>query len=166
MMHSGLPDVFERRESEVRSYCRSFPRVFDKAKGAFLYDTEGRQYIDFFCGAGAFNYGHNPPALKRALLDYIESDGVAHSLDLATVAKERFLLEFQSTILHPRQLIIVFNCQSERRQWSRGKSQTGTKNQEAQHGRGIHQRISRAQQWRAFGHRRHVLPWRVLHPAG
>jgi diaminobutyrate-2-oxoglutarate transaminase len=77
--------------------CRSFPKVFQRAEGAWLYDREGKAYIDFLCGAGSLNYGHNPPALKRALVNYIEADGVAHALDLATGAKERFLLELEST---------------------------------------------------------------------
>jgi diaminobutyrate-2-oxoglutarate transaminase len=96
--------VFERLESRVRSYCRSFPTVFERAQGAWLYGRDGKSYIDFFCGAGSLNYGHNPPAIKRALLDYLESDGVAHALDMATVAKERFLIEFELTILRPRNL--------------------------------------------------------------
>ncbi len=51
--------VFETYESEVRSYCRSFPSVFQKAKGSIITDVEGNDYLDFFCGAGAVNYGHN-----------------------------------------------------------------------------------------------------------
>jgi diaminobutyrate-2-oxoglutarate transaminase len=53
-------NVFEGRESEVRSYSRSFPAVFDSAKGPCMFDTGGRRYIDLFCGAGTLNYGHNP----------------------------------------------------------------------------------------------------------
>ena len=41
-------DIFEKYESEVRSYCRSFPTVFKKAKGSVLTDTEGKEYIDFY----------------------------------------------------------------------------------------------------------------------
>jgi diaminobutyrate-2-oxoglutarate transaminase len=96
--------VFDRLESRVRSYCRSFPGVFERAQGTWLYDRHGNSYIDFFCGAGSLNYGHNPPAIKRALLDYLASDGVAHALDMATVAKERFLTEFELIVLRPRRL--------------------------------------------------------------
>ncbi|MGZ5565710.1 MAG: diaminobutyrate--2-oxoglutarate transaminase, partial [Limisphaerales bacterium] len=39
--------IFDRRESEVRSYCRAFPAVFNKAQGAFLYDEAGTRYLDF-----------------------------------------------------------------------------------------------------------------------
>ena len=104
MIQPSLPEIFERRESEVRSYCRSFPKVFNKAKGPFLFDVEGRRYIDFFCGAGALNYGHNDDSIKRAILDYIASDGIVHSLDIATSAKERFLERFEAVILTPRNL--------------------------------------------------------------
>ena len=97
-------NVIERHESAVRSYCRSFPRTFTQARGHEIWDREGRRYLDFFAGAGALNYGHNHPELKRALLDYVESDGIAHSLDMATGAKEAFLERFHQVILEPRGL--------------------------------------------------------------
>lgn len=97
-------NIFQRRESEVRSYIRSFPVVFDKARGSYLFDREGRRYLDFFCGAGTLNYGHNPERMKRALIDYLEEDGVTHSLDMATAAKQRFLERFERVILDPRGL--------------------------------------------------------------
>ncbi|MFF8841767.1 aminotransferase class III-fold pyridoxal phosphate-dependent enzyme, partial [Streptomyces sp. NPDC015127] len=76
--------VFDSLESEVRSYCRGWPAVFDRAQGSRMYDEDGRAYLDFFAGAGALNYGHNNPVLKRALIDYIERDGITHGLDMAT----------------------------------------------------------------------------------
>ncbi|MCO8126082.1 diaminobutyrate--2-oxoglutarate transaminase [Acidimicrobiia bacterium EGI L10123] len=94
--------VFERYESEVRSYIRSFPTVFERARGCLLVDRDGREYLDFFAGAGVLNYGHNHPAMKRALIDYVEADGIAHSLDMATTSKERFLERFHDVILEPR----------------------------------------------------------------
>lgn len=94
--------VFDSLESEVRSYCRSFPAVFTKAQGYKLWDDDNREYIDFFAGAGALNYGHNNRSMKRKLLDYIQQDGVTHSLDMATKAKEQFLKKFHQVILEPR----------------------------------------------------------------
>ncbi|SDM33352.1 diaminobutyrate aminotransferase apoenzyme [Paenibacillus sp. OK060] len=91
--------VFEELESNVRSYCRSFPDKFTKAKGAFVYSNTGKKYIDFFAGAGALNYGHNHEYLKSKLVEYIETDGIVHSLDMYTEAKEQFLLKFDNSIL-------------------------------------------------------------------
>ena len=97
-------ETFERLESAVRSYSRVWPAVFATARGHQLFDEAGRAYIDFFSGAGTLNYGHNPPALKQALIDYLESDGVTHGLDMATVAKRAFLERFDELILRPRGL--------------------------------------------------------------
>ncbi|GAB88624.1 diaminobutyrate--2-oxoglutarate transaminase [Gordonia rhizosphera] len=96
--------VFAQHESEVRSYCRSWPTVFTRASGSWLTDQSGRQYLDFFAGAGSLNYGHNHPVMKSALLDYISEDGITHGLDMATVAKGRFIETFAEKILVPRGL--------------------------------------------------------------
>ncbi|MBQ3335435.1 MAG: diaminobutyrate--2-oxoglutarate transaminase [Eubacteriaceae bacterium] len=96
--------IIEQYESEVRSYCRRFPAVFTKAKGAVMTDENGHRYIDFFDGAGALNYGHNHPKINRALIDYIESDGIMHGLDLTTEAKKDFIDAFENKILKPRGL--------------------------------------------------------------
>lgn len=96
--------VFNDLESDVRSYSRSFPTKFHRASGYRLWNTEGKSYIDFFSGAGALNYGHNHPVMKEKLIDYIMKDGIMHSLDMATEAKEHFLTAFQNIILKPRNM--------------------------------------------------------------
>ncbi|HJQ45263.1 MAG TPA: diaminobutyrate--2-oxoglutarate transaminase [Amycolatopsis sp.] len=96
--------IFEKLESEVRSYSRGWPVVFDRAVGANLYAEDGTRYLDFFAGAGALNYGHNNPILKQALIDYIARDGVTHALDMFTVAKRDLLETLQDKILVPREL--------------------------------------------------------------
>lgn len=97
-------NIFESLESRVRSYCRGWPTVFDRAEGSWLYDEHDRGYLDFFAGAGALNYGHNHPVLKHALIDYIQRDGITHGLDMYTAAKRKFLDRFSQTILEPRGL--------------------------------------------------------------
>ncbi len=94
--------TFDRLESEVRSYSRMFPTVFAQAEGHMLVDEQGQQYIDFFAGAGALNYGHNNPILREHLLQYISSNGVTHSLDMATTAKGRFLETLEEVLLIPK----------------------------------------------------------------
>ncbi|MFD0556493.1 diaminobutyrate aminotransferase [Stackebrandtia endophytica] len=96
--------VFEEVESQVRSYCRGWPTVFTTAKQSTVIDESGKSYIDFFAGAGALNYGHNHPVLKKALLDYLAEDNIVHSLDMYTAAKRKFLSRFRDIILTPRGL--------------------------------------------------------------
>lgn len=95
-------DIFSRRESEVRSYCRSFPTTFARAEGAILTDTAGTSYIDFLAGCSSLNYGHNDPDMKAALIDHIARDGITHALDMYTDEKARFLETFERLILAPR----------------------------------------------------------------
>ncbi|HET7307069.1 MAG TPA: diaminobutyrate--2-oxoglutarate transaminase [Gammaproteobacteria bacterium] len=97
-------NTIERHESQVRGYCRAFPVMFDTAEGVHLTTEDGKRYLDFFAGAGVLNYGHNHPQLKIALLDYIERNGVTHSLDMFTTAKRTFLERFNEVILKPRGL--------------------------------------------------------------
>ncbi len=96
--------IIDRHESTVRGYCRSFTATIDTAEGAWVTDVDGRRYLDFLAGAGALNYGHNPPALKRRLLEYIERDGISHGLDFYTDAKSRFLERLHELVLAPRGL--------------------------------------------------------------
>ena len=101
-----IPDrsIYERRESEVRSYARAMPRQFNRAEDVWMYDNQGGRYLDFLSGCSTLNYGHNHPALKKALVDYISADGIAHGLDLHTDAKAEFLETFEALILKPRGL--------------------------------------------------------------
>jgi diaminobutyrate-2-oxoglutarate transaminase len=78
--------------------------MFDRAKGPFLIDESGKKFVDFLCGAGSLNYGHNNPVLKKEVIDYLNKDGIIHSLDLATKSKEEFLDSFARHILSPRHL--------------------------------------------------------------
>ena len=95
-------EVFEKWESEIRGYSRTYPTVFASASNARQVDEGGRSYIDFFAGAGVLNFGHNNPRMKRAMIEFLEADGVAHSLDMATTTKRDFISSFVSTVLEPR----------------------------------------------------------------
>jgi diaminobutyrate-2-oxoglutarate transaminase len=96
--------VFEEYESNVRSYCKNFPKIFQTAKGSLVYSESGEEYVDFFAGAGALNYGHNNEFIKQRILSYLEADGIIHSLDMYTSAKRDFLQKFVQMVLEPRQL--------------------------------------------------------------
>jgi diaminobutyrate-2-oxoglutarate transaminase len=91
-------------ESSVKSYCKSFPVKFVKAKESYMYDENNNAYLDFFTGAGTMNYGHNNELVNNAIIGYIKNDGILHSLDLYTSAKEKFLNNLNEFILKPRKL--------------------------------------------------------------
>jgi diaminobutyrate-2-oxoglutarate transaminase len=97
-------NIFEKHESNVRSYCRSFPDIFHRAKGSIVYAESGQEYIDFFAGAGALNYGHNHDYIKQKVISYLDADGIAHGLDMYTSAKEKFLAKFHEVILSTKHL--------------------------------------------------------------
>lgn len=94
----------EEYESEVRTYCRHFPAVFSSAEGSSMYTVKQEEYLDFFCGAGALNYGHNHPEIKKAVITYLQGNGIMHSLDMYTQAKMEFIDTFQNRILRKRNL--------------------------------------------------------------
>ena len=97
-------EIFAQNESQVRSYCRSFPVVFEKAEMSSMYTEDGKKYIDFFCGAGAVNYGHNNEIINESLIEYLRSKGIMHALDMHTKAKKDFIECFKENILEPRNL--------------------------------------------------------------
>lgn len=103
-------DVFENLESNVRSYCRKYPAIFDKALNSEIYTKSGERYIDFLAVAGSMNYGHNNPEIKKEILDYLSDDHIINALDMYTEAKQAFLADFSSLILKPRNLDYKIMC--------------------------------------------------------
>jgi len=102
--------IFEKFESQVRSYCRKYPVEFKKACNAELFSVEGVRYIDFLDCAGSLNYGHNNSYIKKAIIDYLADDNVINALDMYTQAKEQFLTIFNEKILRPRGLDYKVMC--------------------------------------------------------
>ncbi|MDK2777175.1 MAG: aspartate aminotransferase family protein [Pseudomonadota bacterium] len=96
--------IFEQRESAIRAYSRVYPVVFKRAENARQTDENGKEYIDFFAGAGVLNFGHNNPRMTAAMIDYLQNNGVLHSLDMQTTAKAEFMQAFTDTILVPRDM--------------------------------------------------------------
>src|SRR3546814_3546616 len=101
---SAARETFNRRESAIRSYCRSFPIVFERAQGAELIAADGRRYIAFLAGCSTLHYGHNDPDMKQALVDYIGRDGIAPGLDMYTEPKAPFIAAFDDNVLESARL--------------------------------------------------------------
>jgi len=56
-----------------------YPIYMEHAQGSKLYDTDGHEYVDFFCGAGTVLLGHRAPVILEA----VESALTGHSLSIA-----------------------------------------------------------------------------------
>ena len=59
-------------ELEARHGARNYhplPVVLDRGEGVFLYDTDGRRYLDMMSAYSAVSFGHGHPVLVQALTD-------------------------------------------------------------------------------------------------
>lgn len=101
-----------RSESNVNGYAQSFPATFAYSRNDILRDNQGKEYIDFFSGAGALNYGHNNELMKDELLRFLDASAPVHCLDMDTVTKLRFLEAFDEVILQPRGMQYKFQFPS------------------------------------------------------
>jgi ornithine--oxo-acid transaminase len=51
-----------------------FDRVYVRGEGCYLYDAEGRDYLDLLAGFGVYALGRSHPVLKKALHDALDAD--------------------------------------------------------------------------------------------
>ncbi len=51
-----------------------FDKVYTRAEGAYMYDTDGNRYIDFLAGFGVFAAGRNHPVIRKALHDVLDAE--------------------------------------------------------------------------------------------
>jgi acetylornithine/succinyldiaminopimelate/putrescine aminotransferase len=51
-----------------------FDKVYARAQGSYLYDKDGRDYLDFLSGYAVFSIGRNHPAVQQAIKDMLEMD--------------------------------------------------------------------------------------------
>jgi ornithine--oxo-acid transaminase len=51
-----------------------FDRDYTRAEGQYLFDRQGRRYLDLLAGFGVFAVGRNHPTVKRALASVLDAD--------------------------------------------------------------------------------------------
>ncbi len=74
-------ELIERDHATVaRAIYRYTDLAFDWGEGAYLYDFEGRKYLDFAAGIATMNVGHCHPAVVEAICDQARTliHGAAH----------------------------------------------------------------------------------------
>lgn len=80
-----------RRESNARTYPRSFGFAIERARGAVVEDTDGNEYLDCLAGAGTLALGHNHPVSLKAIERVTDAERPLHTLDVTTPDKESFV---------------------------------------------------------------------------
>ncbi len=60
-------DVIALTERYVARTYRRYPVCFVRGRGARLWDTEGREYLDFVAGLAVVNLGHSHPRVVEAI---------------------------------------------------------------------------------------------------
>lgn len=89
--HSQYLNFINERESNARTYARTFNRVMQRGLLAKVWDIEGREYIDCLACAGALPLGHNHPFVVKEIEAFIRSGHIQQGLDIPTVAKHAFM---------------------------------------------------------------------------
>ncbi|WP_368506077.1 aspartate aminotransferase family protein [Alkalihalophilus sp. As8PL] len=56
-------------------YFQPNPIVMQKANGAYLYDVDGNEYIDYLLSYGALMLGHGNKTIKGAIFEQMNNDG-------------------------------------------------------------------------------------------
>lgn len=70
----------EQTEANVLHTYNRFPLVLEKGKGVYLYDTDGKEYLDFAAGIAVFALGYGNETYNHALKDQI--DQLIHTSNL------------------------------------------------------------------------------------
>jgi acetylornithine/N-succinyldiaminopimelate aminotransferase len=65
----GTMSFPEKAKSSLFPNYRQFPVVFSKGQGTRLWDTDGKEYVDFVAGIATCNLGHCHPEVTRAICD-------------------------------------------------------------------------------------------------
>ena len=64
--------VIEQAESVLMHTYGRYPVVLDHGEGVYLYDINGKKYLDFSAGIGVFALGYKNEAYNQALKDQID----------------------------------------------------------------------------------------------
>lgn len=64
--------IINKAEAAILKTYNRFQVVFDKGEGVYLYDTDGKQYLDFASGIGVQSLGYGNEEYKQALKDQID----------------------------------------------------------------------------------------------
>jgi diaminobutyrate-2-oxoglutarate transaminase len=96
--HTNALKFLESKESNAKTYARTFNRVMSRGLLSKLWDVDQREYIDCLACAGALPLGHNHPYVMQRVEAFIKSGHIQQGLDIPTVAKHDFVQQLMLTL--------------------------------------------------------------------
>lgn len=88
----SMHEYIEQAEGAVLHTYNRFPVVLEKGEGVYLYDTEGKKYLDFAAGIAVFALGYHYPGLDEAMKEQIDklvhTSNYFYSVSLAEAAEK------------------------------------------------------------------------------
>ena len=70
-MNTNQAVIDYAEQAIIHTYNR-FPVALDHGDGVYLYDVEGKKYLDFAAGIAVCAFGYNVPEFNQALKDQID----------------------------------------------------------------------------------------------
>ena len=68
----SMNEQMEESEASILHTYNRFPVVFEKGEGCYLYDSEGKEYLDFAAGIAVNALGYHYPGYDEALKSQID----------------------------------------------------------------------------------------------
>ena len=68
----SMNEQMKESETSILHTYNRFPVVFEKGQGCYLYDSEGKEYLDFAAGIAVNSLGYHYPGYDEALKDQID----------------------------------------------------------------------------------------------
>ena len=71
-MSEVMKNYIEEAESALLHTYNRYQIVLDKGDGVYLYDTDGKKYLDFMAGIAVFAFGYNNKAYNDAIKEQVD----------------------------------------------------------------------------------------------
>ena len=71
-MSEAMKNYIDEAESALLHTYNRYQIVLDKGDGVYLYDTDGKKYLDFMAGIAVFAFGYNNKAYNDAIKEQVD----------------------------------------------------------------------------------------------
>src|SRR5918995_1241947 len=104
-MNATLNEIRERESRHVLQTYKRQPVAFVRGRGVYLYDVDGREYLDFVTGVGVAALGHAHPGLAAVI-----ADQAATLIHTSNLYYHPFQAEAATRLAEPSRLPRVLLC--------------------------------------------------------